>query len=190
MPENVQQVVPLILLALALIIAFWLIARASRTTKIVDKQEGDVLDEGAAPAARNQALIDKAPAAKEDAGTPLKAADPVAAPSQEAATPTPAPAPTQAPAPTPAPTPAATTTSTDDLRRIKGLGPKLVTILAEQDITSFAQIAGWNDADIERVDATLGRFKGRITRDQWVEQAKLLAAGDEEGFSETFGNNG
>ena len=176
MPENVQQVVPLILLALALIIAFWLIARASRTTKIVDKQEGDVLDEGAAPAARNQALIDKAPAAKEDAGTPLKAADPVAAPSQEAAT--------------PAPTPAATTTSTDDLRRIKGLGPKLVTILAEQDITSFAQIAGWNDADIERVDATLGRFKGRITRDQWVEQAKLLAAGDEEGFSETFGNNG
>lgn len=72
---------------------------------------------------------------------------------------------------------------------IKGVGPKLVTILAEQGVTSFAQIAAWTDADIARVDATLGRFAGRITRDQWVEQAKFLAQGDQSGFSEKFGQN-
>ena len=45
-------------------------------------------------------------------------------------------------------------------------------------------------AEIERIDAKLGRFSGRITRDQWVEQAKLLAAGDESSFVSKFGQNG
>ena len=62
-----------------------------------------------------------------------------------------------------------------------------MTILAEQGVTRFEQIAAWTDEDVARVDATLGRFAGRIERDQWVEQAKLLAAGDNAGFTDRFG---
>jgi predicted flap endonuclease-1-like 5' DNA nuclease len=75
----------------------------------------------------------------------------------------------------------------DDLRRIKGLGPKLVTLLNALGVTSYAQIAGWSEADIDRIDAQLGTFAGRIRRDSWVEQAKLLAAGDTAGFEAKFG---
>lgn len=69
-------------------------------------------------------------------------------------------------------------------------GPKLAALLGEFGITSFAQIAAWTPEEIERIDAKLGRFAGRITRDQWVEQARLLAAGDETGFAATYGRNG
>jgi len=76
----------------------------------------------------------------------------------------------------------------DDLTRIKGLGPKLATMLRDQGITRFEQIAGWSDDDIDRIDANLGRFKGRIRRDQWVEQATLLKSGDQAAFESRFGN--
>ncbi|MBX7482439.1 hypothetical protein [Qipengyuania qiaonensis] len=75
----------------------------------------------------------------------------------------------------------------DDLTRIKGLGPKLAATLRAMDVTTFAAIAAWNDAEIDRIDATLGRFQGRIRRDDWVGQAKLLAAGDETGFTDRYG---
>lgn len=77
----------------------------------------------------------------------------------------------------------------DDLTRIKGLGPKIATLLHEMGITRFAQIAEWDDADIDRIDSQLGRFEGRIRRDSWVEQAKFLSQGDESGFSAKFGQN-
>ncbi|MCX7676176.1 MAG: hypothetical protein N2Z59_02235 [Alteraurantiacibacter sp.] len=75
----------------------------------------------------------------------------------------------------------------DDLTQIKGLGPRIAAQLAGMGITTFAQIAAWDDAEIDRVDAQLGRFAGRIRRDQWVEQARLLAAGDSAGFAARFG---
>ncbi len=75
----------------------------------------------------------------------------------------------------------------DDLRVIKGLGPKLNSVLTGLGITRYDQIAGWGETEIAKVDAHLGTFKGRITRDNWVAQAKLLAAGDTAGFEETFG---
>lgn len=181
MPANFQEALPLILLGLALLVALWVIVRASRRTKVIGEQEGDVLDEGAAPAGRNQALIDAAPSTVQDTGVPLERAVPEKVDSPE---------PAAMASPAAVAQTAAPTSSSDDLRRIKGLGPKLVSLLAEQGITSFEQIAAWTESDIERVDATLGRFKGRISRDQWVEQAQLLAAGDESGFSKTFGNNG
>ncbi|MBE5074118.1 hypothetical protein IM511_07350 [Erythrobacteraceae bacterium E2-1 Yellow Sea] len=89
----------------------------------------------------------------------------------------------------PVPTPAAVTLE-DDLTRIKGLGPKIATMLAGMGVTRFDHIAQWNDAEIDRIDAQLGRFSGRIRRDNWVAQAKLLAAGDEAGFAGTFGKEG
>ncbi|MGB3797964.1 MAG: hypothetical protein WA957_16895 [Alteraurantiacibacter sp.] len=90
--------------------------------------------------------------------------------------------------PTSAPTtPAASTAGEDDLKRIKGVGPKLVTILNEQGVTSFAQIAGWTDQDIDRIDSQLGRFQGRIRRDNWVEQANLLQSGDTSAYEAKFG---
>lgn len=84
----------------------------------------------------------------------------------------------------------AAVSSGDDLTRIKGLGPKIATMLREQGVTHFADIAAWNDSDIDRIDAQLGRFQGRIRRDSWVAQAKLLSAGDETGFTSKFGQNG
>ncbi|MEP3421817.1 MAG: hypothetical protein ABJN35_08800 [Erythrobacter sp.] len=181
-PINLEAAVLIGLGVLLLILAIWMFVRASRTTTIVgDDQAGkDVLDEGATPAARNQALID-APSAAIPAHdlTPKVETppEPVAAPQPAAQAET-------------KPAPKAASGEGDDLRMIKGVGPKLVTLLAEQGVTSFAQIAAWTDADIERVDATLGRFAGRITRDQWVAQAKLLTSGEETAFSSKFGKNG
>ncbi|APE28142.1 hypothetical protein [Aurantiacibacter gangjinensis] len=87
----------------------------------------------------------------------------------------------------PAPPPPASPATGDDLGRIKGVGPKLVAILREQGVNSFSQIAEWDDADIDRVDAKLGRFQGRIRRDNWVEQARLLSADDITAYEAKFG---
>ena len=69
----------------------------------------------------------------------------------------------------------------------EGLGPKLVDQLRELGVTSFAQIAAWDDAEIDRIDAQLGRFQGRIRRDDWPAQARFLAAGDTAGYEAKFG---
>ena len=47
----------------------------------------------------------------------------------------------------------------------------------------FDQIAGWTASEIAWVDENLEGFKGRVTRDNWVEQSKLLASGAETEFS-------
>ena len=75
----------------------------------------------------------------------------------------------------------------DTLTQLKGLGPKAASILADLGVTRFAQIASWNDADVAAIDAQMGAFKGRITRDRWVDQAKLLAKGDTAAFEAEFG---
>ncbi len=75
----------------------------------------------------------------------------------------------------------------DDLTRIKGVGPKLAATLESLGVTSFAQIAAWDDAEIDRIDAQLGRFEGRIRRDDWTGQARFLAEGDSAGFTEKYG---
>jgi predicted flap endonuclease-1-like 5' DNA nuclease len=76
----------------------------------------------------------------------------------------------------------------DDLLLIKGVGPQLNSLLNGLGITRFDQIAGWSADDVQRIDAHLGVFKGRIVRDDWIEQAKLFAAGDMAGYAARFGN--
>ena len=71
----------------------------------------------------------------------------------------------------------------DDLKQIKGVGPKLETMLNEMGFYHFDQIAGWGPAEVAWVDENLQGFKGRVTRDDWVAQAKTLASGGETAFS-------
>ena len=70
----------------------------------------------------------------------------------------------------------------DDLKKIKGVGPKLEGILHDMGIFHFDQIAKWTAQEIAWVDERL-KFKGRIERDGWIDQAKTLAAGGETEFS-------
>lgn len=83
--------------------------------------------------------------------------------------------------------PAVASGAGDDLLKLKGVGPKLNALLIELGVTRYAQIASWSDADIAAIDAKLGNFKGRPVRDQWVDQAKYLAAGDQAGFEAKYG---
>ena len=78
----------------------------------------------------------------------------------------------------------------DDLRLIKGIGEKLNSLLTSIGIFHFRQIASWTAADIDAVDARLEVFKGRIQRDEWVAQAKLLAAGKKDEFESRYGKLG
>ena len=71
----------------------------------------------------------------------------------------------------------------DDLKKIKGVGPKLEKLCNELGFYHFDQIANWTEAEIAWVDNNLKGFKGRVSRDNWVDQAKILAEGGETEFS-------
>ena len=71
----------------------------------------------------------------------------------------------------------------DDLKMIKGVGPKLEQLLHRLGVFHFDQVAKWSEDEVQWVDQNLEGFKGRVTRDDWVEQAKLLAEGKETEFS-------
>lgn len=64
----------------------------------------------------------------------------------------------------------------DDLERIRGIGAVLRQRLNDLGITTFAQLAAFSEADLKRVDEVLN-FKGRVARENWVEQAKALRDG-------------
>jgi predicted flap endonuclease-1-like 5' DNA nuclease len=69
-----------------------------------------------------------------------------------------------------------------DLKRIRGIGVLIERRLNAMQIVSYEQIANWTAEDIERVSRTLD-FKGRIERENWVEQARILASGGATEFS-------
>ncbi|GFE65796.1 NADH-quinone oxidoreductase subunit E [Litoreibacter roseus] len=71
----------------------------------------------------------------------------------------------------------------DDLKQVKGVGPKLETLLHELGVYHFDQIASWSDQEVAWVDQNLEGFKGRVSRDEWVKQAKILAKGGTTEFS-------
>ena len=70
----------------------------------------------------------------------------------------------------------------DDLKLLKGVGPKLEQTLNELGFYHYDQIAAWTPEQVAWVDARL-KFKGRIERDGWIEQAAKLAAGEETEFA-------
>ncbi len=63
----------------------------------------------------------------------------------------------------------------DDLKLISGVGPKLERLLNHNGVYYFWQVAEWKRSDINIIDERLETFKGRITRDNWVTQAKSLS---------------
>jgi len=71
----------------------------------------------------------------------------------------------------------------DDLKLIKGVGPKLEKLLHSMGFYHFDQIANWTRNEIAWVDGHLEGFSGRVARDDWVAQAKLLASGQQTEFS-------
>ena len=70
----------------------------------------------------------------------------------------------------------------DDLKRIRGVGVLIEKKLNSLGVTSYEQVANWTGADIERVSQILD-FKGRIERENWIEQARILATGGQTEFS-------
>jgi NADH-quinone oxidoreductase subunit E len=105
---------------------------------------------------------------------------------------TPAPAPTQTAPPTvaemvgtrPEGLSEARGGKADDLKLIKGVGPKLEALLNSLGFYHFDQVAHWGGEEVAWVDENLEGFKGRVSRDDWVAQAKILATGGETEFSE------
>lgn len=75
----------------------------------------------------------------------------------------------------------------DDLQRMKGVGPRFAELLQARGFTRYEQIASLGPDEVERLNAELGPFRGRLTRDRVVEQAQFLARGDEDGFQQRFG---
>ncbi|MEM6943841.1 MAG: hypothetical protein AAF565_08860 [Pseudomonadota bacterium] len=152
-------------------------------------------------------FLSEGTAEAETAPAPKAASKPKSDPKKAEAAPAPAPAPVTAAAAAPAPAPVAvdrdgdgvvegkdegTRPSTlsaprdgaaDDLKRIKGIGPKLEIVCNKLGFYHFDQIAAWTPDEVAWVDSNLEGFQGRVTRDDWVAQAKLLASGGETEFS-------
>ena len=149
---------------LALLIAWWIMRRPAERVRT---ETIDVLTPGAAPAARNTLLVD-APSVIAPPGAELLGGigEIISAAATSSAT---------------------SLVDADNLTRIKGLGPKIATLLRSLGVTRFDQIAAWSEADVARIDPQLGTFHGRIARDNWVEQARYLSAGDVSGFEARFG---
>lgn len=61
----------------------------------------------------------------------------------------------------------------DDLKKIKGIGPKLELLLNQNGVYHYDQIAGWNRKAVAAMNEKLA-FNGRIERENWVAQAKVL----------------
>ncbi len=75
----------------------------------------------------------------------------------------------------------------DELERLKGVGPKLASMLKAHGLIRYEQIAKLTNSELERLDTDLGAFRGRLQRDRVVEQAAYLARGDVDGFEQHFG---
>ncbi|WP_136634973.1 NADH-quinone oxidoreductase subunit E [Pseudooceanicola onchidii] len=78
----------------------------------------------------------------------------------------------------------------DDLKLIKGIGPSLEQLCHSLGVYHFGQIAEWGGAELAWIDQNLKGFKGRASRDQWIDQAKVLSAGGTTDFAERVKQGG
>ncbi|MGY9049355.1 hypothetical protein P775_08785 [Puniceibacterium antarcticum] len=67
----------------------------------------------------------------------------------------------------------------DDLKAIKGVGPKVEKMLNDMGVYHIDQIAGWSAEEVSWIDQNLEGFKGRATRDDWVAQAQAVISENE-----------
>ncbi len=70
----------------------------------------------------------------------------------------------------------------DDLQEIEGIGPAMERLCHELGFYHFDQIAGWTAEEVAWVDQNLKGFKGRVTRDKWVAQARIIVTEGLEAF--------
>ncbi len=126
------------------------------------------------PAAKQAEEAKKAPAKKSAAAEPAQPEAAAAAVTEEEA---------------PEVLTAARDGKADNLKLLKGVGPKLEETLNSLGFYHYDQIAAWTEAQVAWVDARL-KFKGRIERDGWIEQAKQLAAGEETDFAKAAKKDG
>jgi predicted flap endonuclease-1-like 5' DNA nuclease len=165
------------------------------------RDRGVPMPDAVSPAAAVPAMEAPKPPAPRPAAAPAAAVEP---PKQPA--PSPAPAPRAPPAAAPAVSAAQSSAPSDvsylrsvrsealrgeggapdgdidDLKRIRGIGILIEKKLNSLGITQYEQVANWTGADIERISRLLD-FKGRIEREHWIEQARILATGGQTEFS-------
>jgi len=160
-----------------------------------------VVSSGQKPAVAPKAETEARPAGADDAAPakPAVAAPAATAAVKPAAGEQPKPAAKAKPAATPKPKAATTPDAgagskpaalaaardggADNLKQIKGVGPKLEAVLNGMGFYHFDQVANWGADEIAWVDQNLEGFKGRVSRDEWVAQAKVLAEGGTTEFS-------
>ncbi|MEP2103346.1 MAG: hypothetical protein ABJP02_08390 [Parasphingorhabdus sp.] len=197
----------LIALLIGVATAFWAWAVSGRDNSIdgfdaddgLLEKAGDAVTPAPEPVAPAPAPAPKPAPAPAPAPAPVapKTVAPAAVATAAVAKAAPAPAPrprkrpvvadTAPPAPAGKPNIAEAKGDPDNLRLIKGVGPKLNTLLNNLGVTRYDQIASWKEAEIEEMDKYLESFSGRITRDSWIDQAKYLAKDDIAGFEKKYG---
>jgi predicted flap endonuclease-1-like 5' DNA nuclease len=177
-------IVGLIFIGIAMVVVIGAMIYGSRLARlrhqameIEDERAEEILKDAPPPPPVDENGLPRAPLDNEAAATPTPAP---AEPAEKAAA---MPA-LQDSAPAPAPEGALPLTT------IKGLGPKVAGMLAELGVTGVDQIAALSPADADALDAKLGAFTGRMARDRWIEQARLLTAGDRTAYEAEFGKLG
>ena len=71
----------------------------------------------------------------------------------------------------------------DDLKMIKGVGPVLEKALHKTGVFHFDQVAAWTNRDARWFDDNVKGANGRVLRDEWIKQARILAKGGTTAFS-------
>jgi len=180
------HIVLMVLLAIAAILVIWWGRVLRRRRREADEQVAEnreIAEEAGAtaPPSIESPMGDDVPA------VPAAAPDPEPQPAAPFVAPEPAPRAAPEVVPEPAPEIVSAPSGGSELTQLKGLGPKLAATLAELGYTRIDQIADLTPAEAEALDARLGAFQGRMARDRWIEQARLLAAGDRAAYEAQFG---